>query len=706
MASSWNLKEQQGILTIEFDKPDTEVNTLSTECMHELKSILEQTAKRTDLKAVRFTSAKSRIFIAGADINEINAIHTREDAVLKADMGKEVFQLIEDLPFPTVCVINGACLGGGYELALACTSRIASTADTVRIGLPEVNLGILPGFGGSIRLPRLLGIAKALPLILAGKMVHPKQAFKLGMVDRLFAPDDLSAKSFQHAQKLGEIKAKPRYHGSFATWIEAAVLGPLLIYPTARKNVLKRTKGHYPAPLRTIDLIQATYGSRDFAGACKEESLAFSDLATTDVSKNLIKLFFMNERYKKRKWTDVAEKFPDVRQCAVIGAGVMGGGIAQLTSSRDIPTEIKDINEKALEGALKEAERIYDGAVQRHRMKEADKQKKMQLISIACKDEAIAKSDFFIEAVVENLEIKKKVFKEWSDKAAPDAILASNTSSLPVTQMAAVCRNPERVVGVHFFNPVNRMPLVEVIRAEQSSPATIERAVQFSRRLGKVVIVTADAPGFLVNRLLLPYLNESAFLLEDGVSMQQIDRVAVKFGMPMGPIELVDQVGIDVGYKVAHILEDAFGTRMKVASILQSVMDKGLLGKKSGKGFYLYEDKKRTPNPDLASYSRENHGISDEEITKRLIYVMINEAARCLDENVIDEAATVDIGMIMGTGFPPFRGGLLHYADSLGLANIVKDLENLQQKTGAVRFEPCDYLRRLASKGRCFYKAS
>lgn len=706
MAQSWKLKEQQGVLTIEFDKPDTEVNTLSTECMIELKNLLIEVGQRTDLKAVRFTSAKSRIFIAGADINEINGIHTKEDAILKADMGKEVFQLIEDLKIPTVCVINGACLGGGYELALACSHRVASTSDNVRIGLPEVNLGILPGFGGSIRLPRLLGLAKSLPLILAGKMVRPKQAFKLGMVDRLFAPDDLGAKSFQFALRMGDQKAKAIYHSPFNTWLEKAILGPLLIYSTARKNVLKRTKGHYPAPLETIKLIQKTYGMSDLGQAFKEESLAFSELATTEVSKNLIKLFFMNERYKKRKWTDIAEKFEDVKQCAVIGAGVMGGGIAQLTSSRDIPTEIKDINEKALEGALNEAKRIYAGAVERKRLKEAEMEKKMALISTACKDEDIAKSDFFIEAVVENLEIKQKVFKEWSDKASPEAILASNTSSLSVTKMAEVCSHPERVVGVHFFNPVNRMPLVEVIRAEQSSPATVEKAVQFSRKLGKLVIVTADAPGFLVNRLLLPYLNEAAFLLEDGVGPQELDKIACKFGMPMGPIELVDQVGIDVGYKVAHILEDAFGERMKVASILQVVMDKGLLGKKSDKGFYLYAGRQKTVNPDIAAYTKADHGISEDEICKRLIYIMINEAARCLDENVIDEAATVDMGMIMGTGFPPFRAGLLNYADSVGLQNVVKDLQNLSKKLGAARFEPCDYLKKLAEAGKGFYPSN
>lgn len=701
MAQAWHLIEKDGIARIEIDTPGTEVNVLDTAAMQELKDILTAVSKTAGVKAVLFTSAKKRIFIAGADIKEIRGIRTREDAIHKADNGKEIFALIEKLGVPTICVINGACLGGGYELALACDWRLAAASEKVKIGLPEVNLGILPGFGGSIRLPRLLGPAKALPLILGGLMVSAKKAVKLGMVDRLFAEDKLLDKSIEFAKELIASGKKRKKRNAFLVLIEKTLLGPSIIYPTARKDVLKRTKGHYPAPLKALELIEKTCAD-DSARAYKMESEMFADLAVTHVSKNLIELFFMNEKYKKYPWTSLKGVEDGVRQCGVIGAGIMGGGIAQLVSYKDIPVKVKDISEKALEGAINEAGRLYDGAVKRGKLSDADKAAKMALISIKASDEEAAASDIIIEAVVEDLAIKEKVFKHWGEKTEKTTILASNTSSLPVTKMAAAARYPERVVGLHFFNPVNRMPLVEVIRAEQTSEETIERTVQFSRRLGKTVIVVKDSPGFLVNRLLLPYMNEAAFMIEEGIGPEKIDRAARKFGMPMGPIELVDQVGIDVGYKVAHILHQAFGDRMKVASVLETAKAKGLLGKKSGKGFYLYEKDEKTVNAELLPSAVKT--ADDEDLVRRLMYIMVNEAARCLDEKVVDGPSTADIGMIMGTGFPPFRAGLLRYADSEGIPRIVKQLESLAGSLpGGNRFEPCAYLRKLAADGRGFY---
>jgi 3-hydroxyacyl-CoA dehydrogenase / enoyl-CoA hydratase / 3-hydroxybutyryl-CoA epimerase len=363
---------------------------------------------------------------------------------------------------------------------------------------------------------------------------------------------------------------------------------------------------------------------------------------------------------------------------------------------------IKDLNEKALAGALKEAMSIYQKAAARRKLRRHEVENKMDLISAGMNNDGLSNCDILIEAVVEDLGIKQKVFAELSNLTGPGTILASNTSSLPVTKMAEVCRNPERVVGMHFFNPVSRMPLVEVIRAAQSSEEAIERTVIFSRRLGKTAIVVADRPGFLVNRLLLPYMNEAAFLLREGWAAQDIDSLAEAFGMPMGPVELVDQVGIDVGYKVAHVLEDAFGERMKAAPILGEAKEKGLLGKKSKKGFYLYEGRKRTPNPALSGGMGSSR-VSGDDALKRMLYIMINEAARCLEEQVVDSASTVDIGMLLGTGFPPFRGGLLRYADSAGAFGVVKDLERFQKETGALRFEPCRFLRNLASSSGRFH---
>ncbi|MCG3175256.1 MAG: Fatty acid oxidation complex subunit alpha [Candidatus Omnitrophica bacterium] len=700
MSGAWRITVAEGVGELIFDNPDSDVNVLTSTHLASLDRTLDELSERKDLRALIVTSAKERIFIAGADIREIEGITTPKDATDKAEQGKAIFKKLEDLPYPTVCVINGACLGGGYELALACDRRVASFSTAIKIGLPEVNLGILPGFGGSIRLPRLVGLLKGLPLILAGKMVTPEEALKNGMVDRLFPEKTLKTDALAYAVSLKGKGRSPRKKDLSTAFLEDTPVGRAIVYDKARKDVMKRTKGHYPAPLEIIRLVSRTYG-RSGAGVYRLESEHFARLGTTEVSKNLIKVFFLSEKYKKHRWTDTPVKTDGVRRCGVVGAGVMGGGIAQLVSAKGLPVRVKDINDKALAGALAEAHKINQGALKRRRIKRHQLEGRMSLISTTLDDSGMGTSDMIIEAVVEDLGIKQKVFKGLSEITGPDTVLASNTSSLPVTRMAEVCRHPERVVGLHFFNPVDRMPLVEVIRAERTSPETIERTVLFARRLGKTVILTEDRPGFLVNRLLLPYLNEAAYLLQEGMPCTTIDRIAENFGLPMGPIELADQVGIDVGYKVAHILQEAFGERMKVASILEEVKKAGLLGKKSGKGFYIHDGKKRTPNPEVKTGSGSR--TSAEDALKRMVYIMINEAARCLEEKVVDSAATVDIGMIMGTGFPPHRGGLLRYADSIGALPILKDLERLAKDVDAKRFEPAKLLVELARTGRGFH---
>ncbi len=720
MAEAWKLTVEEGIGILTMDHPDSDVNVLTSVHLQQLDKHLDALKTRTDLRALLFASAKKKIFIAGADINEIAKISSPEEAFKAAESGKEVFQKIEDLPFATICVINGACLGGGFELALSCWYRVASFSDAVKIGLPEVNLGILPGFGGSIRLPRLIGLLKSLPLILGGTILGAQAAFKQGLVDRLFYEQTLLQDALHFSKQLGGIHHPARKKSLQDKVLEDTSFGRNIVFKKARKDVLKKTKGFYPAPFEIINLIQATYGKKG-AGVYKAESEAFSKLGATAVSKACIRVFFLSERYKKKSWTQLSsasapkaqptlsrsssepmaqpEKNQIINKVGVIGAGVMGGGIAHLVSSRNIPVRVKDIDNKALGGALREAFGIYKSTLKRRKLKPHDMTRMMNLISVGLTYDGIKNVDVVIEAVVENLEIKKKVFKELSTVVRPDTILASNTSSLPVTQMAAGCENPSRVVGLHFFNPVNRMPLVEVIRAEQTSDETLEKTIMFSRKLGKTVIVTADKPGFLVNRLLLPYLNEAALLMQEGVSSETLDRIATEFGMPMGPVELVDQVGIDVGYKVAHILQNAFGERMKVASVLETAYQKKLLGKKGGKGFYMYEGDKKYPNPEIPFQAKS--GISDEVALKRMMYIMVNEAARCLEEKVIDSAETVDVGMIFGTGFPPFRGGLMDYADTVGLASIVADLQAFEKQYGS-RFAPCKLLTDLASQNKKF----
>ncbi len=702
MSTAWHLRAEEGTGILTFDKPGTEVNVLTSEHLAEFHEVVKAIVQRNDLKVLVIVSAKRRIFIAGADINEIENISTEKEAFEKAEQGKQILQALEDLKIPTVCVINGACLGGGYELALACSHRVASFSDNVKIGLPEVNLGILPGFGGSIRLPALVGLVRGLPLILAGKINSAKDALKNGMVDQLFPERTLLEDALRFARSLQGKKAiKPRKKDIMTAFLEDNPVGRALVFRRARADVAKRTKGFYPAPFEIIGLIEKTYGAIN-KEAYRLESEHFSRLGTTQVSKNLIKLFFMSERYKKLAWTAVKIKTAPVKKVGVVGAGVMGGGIAQLVSNRNIPVRVKDIQDKALGGALREAASIYKSGMKRGKVKKFEMDQKMALISTGLTLQGFRRSDVVIEAVVEDLGIKQKVFKELGELCGVETVLASNTSSLSVTRMAEGTRHPERVVGLHFFNPVNRMPLIEIIRAVQTSDETIERTVQFSRQLGKTVIVVKDAPGFLVNRLLLPYLNEAAYLMEEGVSPETLDSIAESFGMPMGPIELVDQVGIDVGYKVAHILQEAFGARMKVAGILETVKGQGLLGKKSGRGFYVYDGKKKTPNLEVRLGAAKG-SISQKDVLKRMMTIMINEAARCLEEKVVDGPATVDIGMVMGTGFPPFRAGLLHYADSVGLPKIVDDLKRFSVEVNRDRFEPAPLLLDLAVKGQGFY---
>jgi len=707
--SNLNFKIENKIAIIEFDQPDSKVNVLNEEVMSEFSAIIKQLAdkSKSDVKALVITSKKDGIFIAGADIKSIEHIVTCEAAKDKAENGKKILDDLSRLDLITVAVINGACLGGGLELALACKYRVASFSDKVKLGLPEVNLGIIPGFGGTQRLPRLIGLMSALKMIIAGEIISGKDALKYGLVDRLFPEIRLVGDSLEFVQRLlenkerVERKKKKKLSQSF---LEDTFIGRAIVFSQAKENVLKKSKGFYPAPLKAIEVIKATYG-RDISKGSLIESNAFAELAITEVSKNLIKVFYLNEEYKKFPWVDAKIKPLVVKKCGVVGAGIMGGGIAQLLSYYDIPVRIKDINYNALKKALKTAYDIFKYALKKRKLKKEQVDYKFGLISPAITYKGFENTDLVIEAVVEDLNIKQALFKELAQATSPKTILASNTSSLPIINMAEASGSPERVVGLHFFNPVHRMPLVEVIKSSKTSDEALATVIAFSRKIGKLVIVVKDVPGFLINRILLSYLNEAGFLIEDGLKIERIDKIALRFGMPMGPLELTDEVGIDVGYKVARILESSYGPRMQVAGILGKVKEKGLLGKKAKAGFYIYEGKEKKPNSEIYQLAKTtaHKEISDKDILNRMLYVMINEAARCLEEGVVERPQTIDIGMIMGTGFPPFRAGLLRYADSLGADNIVQGLLDFEKATGALRFKPCNYLVNLAqNKGKFF----
>lgn len=705
-----NLTIKDRIAILEFDRPDSKVNVLDTETMRELASVIERLKNLSNSKSIRaliITSRKEGIFIAGADIKEIDSITSSEEAKEKSEKGKEILNNLANLGLVTAAVINGACLGGGFELTLACKYRVAGTSERVKIGLPEVNLGIMPGFGGTQRLPRLIGPARALNMILSAQIISAREALRYGVVDRLFPDRVLTDNAFEFVNNIldGKIEPGRRKKRLPERFLEDTPVGRQILFSQAKKNVLKKTKGFYPAPLKALDIIRRTYG-RDIKRGSLLESIAFGELAATDVSKNLIKIFFLSEEFKKLSWVSSEIKPGPVNKCGVLGAGVMGGGIAQLIAFRNIPVRLKDISYDALKKALKTASALFEYAVKNKKLKKHEADYKLGLISPTTAYKGFENMDLVVEAVVEDLKIKQNVFRELSKVVPAKAILASNTSSLPIIKMAEAMDLPERLVGLHFFNPVHRMPLIEIIRSKKTGDEAVAGAIAFARGLGKVVIVVRDVPGFLINRILLPYLNEAGFLIaQDGVPIELIDEASRDFGMPIGPVELIDEIGIDVGYKVASILEESYGRRMEVSPLLGKVKEAGMLGKKTGLGFYIHRGKKKIPNPKIYALTGrpKNVGIPKHTLQKRLFYVMINEAARCLEEGVADRPETVDIGMIMGTGFPPFRAGLLRYADSVGPENIVKDLKDFENQKNHERFRPCGYIAKLAADKKGFY---
>ncbi|MFQ6115010.1 MAG: 3-hydroxyacyl-CoA dehydrogenase NAD-binding domain-containing protein, partial [bacterium] len=670
------VKRENGIAYLIFDLRDKKVNVLSSEVMMELSNYLDELRNSSDIKALIFASGKEDNFIAGADIAEIKDIYDPEEGAQMARMGQAIFQKINDLPFPVIAAIQGACVGGGLELALACHFRIAKAHPKTKIGLPEVKLGILPGFGGTQRLPRLIGIQRALDLILTGKLVDARRAGRLGIVDKVLPidyPDSfLKAAAEEFALDLLQkfkrtafenIRGAKRLQAIF---LESNPFGRKILFEQAKKRVLKNTRGHYPAPLKALEAVEKGI-QLSLKQGLEIEAKLLGELIATAVCKNLISVYYINEELKKDTGVDDSKIQPmELKQMGLLGAGVMGGGIAQYLAYNEVPVRMKDINSDALEVGLKRAEQIFQSAVAKKRMTRREMKRKMSYISGTLDYSGFSQMDFVIEAIVEDLEIKKKVFAEIETEVKDSTILASNTSSLSITEIATAVKKPERVIGFHFFNPVHRMPLVEVIRGDKTSDETTVTTVAFAKRLGKIPIVVKNSPGFLVNRILGPYLNEACLILEEGAKIEEIDQAMVEFGMPVGPLNLLDEVGIDVGYKVSRILLDAFPNRLKPSEVIDRLQADGRLGKKGGKGFYVYEGKNKSVDSTVYALiddlMKTDGRVTKEEIQNRLVVIMIKEAALCLEEKIVRHPRDVDAGMIFGTGFPPFRGGLLKYS--------------------------------------------
>lgn len=704
-------KEESGIAFLTIDVKNEKVNILSTKVMLELDAKLDALAVEQDIRALIIISDKEDNFIAGVDINEIKGITDVNEGADKAKQGQMLFQKIHDLPFPVFVAIQGACVGGGLELALACHFRVAKIHPKTKIGLPEVKLGILPGFGGTQRLPRLIGIQKALGLILTGKLVSAQKAYALGVVDRVIpANAELKVEVEKFAltvlQRYANKDFKKRNTAGFVSnLIERTSFGRKFIFDQAKKQTARATKGHYPAPLKALESVRNGMDVTIEKGLENEAKL-LGELIATDVSKNLVSIFQMSEALRKDSGVEKENiKSPPIQDVSILGAGIMGGGIAQLLAYHDIPARMKDINENALGVGYSLAENVFRKAVKKGRISRTKMQSKMSLISGSTEYHGFENSDFVIEAIIEDLQIKQKVFAELESVVKGKAILATNTSSLSITEIARDLKKPERVIGFHFFNPVHRMPLLEVIRGESTSDETTAAAVAFGKRLGKTVIVVKNSPGFLVNRILGPYINEAALLLEDGATIDEIDNAMVDFGMPMGPLNLLDEVGIDIGYKVAKILSDAFKDRPNPSQIIDLMVKSDRLGKKGGRGFYIYEGKKKHVDPEVYNiihHRNQSNKFSREDIQERLFFIMLKEAALCLEEKVVRRPHDVDAGMIFGTGFPPFRGGALRHADSIGLKRCLSKFNELMSHYGD-RFEPPQSVVSLAENDGRFY---
>ncbi|MCH8492285.1 MAG: fatty acid oxidation complex subunit alpha FadJ [Idiomarina sp.] len=693
---------ENGIGVITIDVPGESMNTLKATFADEVAALMEKIESNRDLRGLVFISGKPSSFVAGADIRMINECETAADAESLARQGQALFDRIEGLSIPVIAAINGPALGGGLELALACHARVVSDSPKTVLGVPEVQLGLLPGSGGTQRLPRLVGVQQALTLMLTGKQLRPKQALKMGLVDEIVPQSIL----LEAAVKLAE-KGKPRAKKPKLNLVSKILEGPLssLLYKKAREQAQKKALGNYPAIDKIIDTVAYGMAKGKKAGLAYEAK-QFGELAMSNVSYQLRNIFFATTEIKKETGAD-GVKPAQVHKAGVLGGGLMGGGIAHVSISKaKVPVRLKDINQEGIKNALAYHYKLLLPKLQRKILRKTELQQQMLMLTGTTKYDGFKDTDIVIEAVFEDLDLKQKMVADIEENAAKHTIFATNTSSLPITQIAAKAARPEQVIGLHYFSPVEKMPLAEIITHAGTSSETIATTVEFAKRQGKTPVVVKDGAGFYVNRILAPYMNEAARLLLAGEPIEVLDKTMVKFGFPVGPITLLDEVGIDVAGKVAPILTDALGERFRAPDAFSKLLDDGRKGRKTKKGFYLYDGKKKGKHVDSSVYGvvgiTPTAKLASSELIERCVLPMLNEAAWCLQEDIIRSPRDGDIGAIFGIGFPPFRGGPFRYMDSLGAKHIVERLQHYANTEGS-RFQPCQLLLDMAAEERSFY---
>jgi len=697
------------ILKITFDLKDQSTNVLGNAALTDLAQMLE-VIKKQKAKGLLWTSGKPSGFIFGADVTEFTTIFTRPESELRQWMTSinETFNAYEDLPFPKVALINGFALGGGLELPLTAEFRLGSLKAVV--GLPETKLGIIPGWGGTVRLPRLIGADNAIEWITSAKTYKADEALRLGVLDGVVEDSKLEASGLALLERAiaGDLDWKAR-HQQKTSPIKLDKIESMMTFDGSKAFVAAMAGPHYPAPVKAVESMQK--GARlDRAAAIALEGENFVQCAKTKTAECLVTVF-LGDQYLKRVSKKITQGARPVKHAAVIGAGIMGGGVAFQSASTGTPVLMKDIKQEQLELGMNEATKLLNKELERKKISPDKMAKVISAITPTLSYADFASVGLVVEAVVENEKVKKSVLADLEDRVSPETILTSNTSTISITKLAEGLKRPDKFCGMHFFNPVHRMPLVEVIRGAKTSEATIAETVNYALQMGKTPIVVNDCAGFLVNRILFPYFNAFGLLVKDGVDFQRIDKVMEKFGWPMGPAYLMDVVGIDTGHHATEVMAAAFPDRMKFTeTVVEKMYNEKRFGQKNSKGFYEYEmDKKGRPQKKVnpAVYElikpvvKRTVDLTDEDIVMRMMIPMIIESSRCLEDKIVNSPIEVDMGLLLGLGFPPFRAGALKYADSIGLKKLEEESKKFLDLGKLYELTP--FMKQLASENKTYY---
>ncbi len=708
-----SLDRQDGILVITLDMPGEPVNKLTRALGDELRQTIADVGRDASVRGAVLMSGKPDSFIAGADIEQFLEFRRAEDAARTAQLGQQVLDELEALRVPVVAAIHGACLGGGLETALACRYRICTDHPRTVLAQPEVQLGVIPGMGGTQRLPRLIGLQAALDMILTGRNIRARRALQLGLVDEMVHPAILREVAVKRAQELanGTLRPVRRGHGAGATGLllDTNFAGRNVVFRKAAQGVVEKTRGQFPAPLSALEAVRTGF-ERGMVDGLRDEARRFGELAVGDVARELIFLFFASTSLKKDAGVDEPAPLPHpVRKLGVLGAGFMGAGIASVAVQQGTPVRLKDTDGVRVGKGLAAVRDVLSERLRRKQVTRQQFDDQMLLASGTTTYTGFRTADLVIEAVFEDLGLKHRVLREVEPLGAPDALYASHTSTIPIARIAEASARPQRVLGMHFFSPVHRMPLLEVIRTPATDADAIVTAVAYGRTLGKTVIVVNDGPGFYTTRTLSAYMNEAGMLLDQGAAIEAIDAALVDFGFPVGPVTLLDEVGIDVGGKVGLVLSEAFGDRMAPSDALRRVVESGRTGRKGRSGFYAYDASGRKGAVDRSIYgiiggAATRIEVPATEMVERCVLAMVNEAARCLQDGILRSPRDGDIGAVFGIGFPPFRGGPFRYIDRVGAEEIVRRLDDLHGRFSP-RFAPADLLVDMARARQRFYPA-